>query len=297
MLPNGGELVAALFGIWRPAASTSRSTRAVGPRSAHVVEPDEPAAIVTAAEALDRMGDRPAVVLATDGPRSRPGTVGTTVRSPASPSLFTSGTTGRPSRCLLHAHGCSDCSTGARHPPGEARRPATEPPMPNLIPVSLSLWAGIYRCSSPPAPARPSSSWTASTPPSSRSSSTSFGIRSTVLPPAAMVMLGRRRRDHDLAPLKYVRSISAPLSPLQARRFRDRFGITVLNGWGQTELGGEVVGWSAADSKALRRRQARRGRPTPRGRRGPRRRATARSWCARRRSRRATPTATISAAG
>jgi long-chain acyl-CoA synthetase len=38
---------------------------------------------------------------------------------------------------------------------------------------------------------------------------------------------------------------------LQARRFRDRFGISVLNGYGQTELGGEVVGWSAADSKSF----------------------------------------------
>ena len=52
-----------------------------------------------------------------------------------------------------------------------------------------------------------------------------------------------------LAPMKYVRSITAPLSPLQARRFRDRFGITVLNGWGQTEIGGEIVGWSAEDAK------------------------------------------------
>ena len=54
----------------------------------------------------------------------------------------------------------------------------------------------------------------------------------------------------DLAPLRYVRSITSPLSPLQARRFRDRFGISVLNGYGQTELGGEMVGWSAADSRA-----------------------------------------------
>jgi long-chain acyl-CoA synthetase len=46
-----------------------------------------------------------------------------------------------------------------------------------------------------------------------------------------------------------VRSITAPLSPLQARRFRDRFGVFVLNGWGQTEIGGEIVGWSAQDAK------------------------------------------------
>ena len=27
------------------------------------------------------------------------------------------------------------------------------------------------------------------------------------------------------------------------------FGITVLNGWGQTEIGGEIVGWSAQDAQ------------------------------------------------
>jgi acyl-coenzyme A synthetase/AMP-(fatty) acid ligase len=65
-----------------------------------------------------------------------------------------------------------------------------------------------------------------------------------------MVMLVDDDRIADLTPLRYVRSISSPLSPLQARRFRDRFGVRVLNGYGQTELGGEVVGWSAADSKS-----------------------------------------------
>jgi acyl-CoA synthetase (AMP-forming)/AMP-acid ligase II len=62
-----------------------------------------------------------------------------------------------------------------------------------------------------------------------------------------MVMLTDDEAVADLSPLKYVRSISSPLSPLQARRFRARFGIGVLNCYGQTELGGEVVGWTAAD--------------------------------------------------
>ncbi len=53
----------------------------------------------------------------------------------------------------------------------------------------------------------------------------------------------------DLSPLKIVRSITAPLSPVQAGRFRDKFGVIVLNSYGQTELGGEVVGWSAADAR------------------------------------------------
>lgn len=64
-----------------------------------------------------------------------------------------------------------------------------------------------------------------------------------------MVMLVDDPAITDLAPLRLVRSITAPLSPLQARRFRDRFGVTVLNGYGQTELGGEVIGWNAADGR------------------------------------------------
>jgi acyl-CoA synthetase (AMP-forming)/AMP-acid ligase II len=121
--------------------------------------------------------------------------------------------------------------------------------MPNLVPVSLSLWAGLYQVlfafrNGAPIVILPSFGTRVFADAVSR-----FGIRSTVLPPAAMVMLCDDRSVEDLAPLKYVRSISAPLSPLQARRFRDRFGIAVLNGWGQTEIGGEIVGWSAADSR------------------------------------------------
>jgi len=53
----------------------------------------------------------------------------------------------------------------------------------------------------------------------------------------------------DLTPLRFVRSITAPLSPLQAQRFKDRFGIAVLNCYGQTEIGGEIIGWNAEDSR------------------------------------------------
>jgi acyl-CoA synthetase (AMP-forming)/AMP-acid ligase II len=74
-----------------------------------------------------------------------------------------------------------------------------------------------------------------------------FSIRSTILAPAMMTMLGDAPDVTGLAPLKYVRSITAPLTPGQARRFRDQFGVQVLNCYGQTELGGEVVGWTAAD--------------------------------------------------
>ena len=66
-----------------------------------------------------------------------------------------------------------------------------------------------------------------------------------------MVMLARDPNVTTLEPLRYVRSVSAPLSPVHARHFHDRFGVAILNGYGQTELGGEVVGWTAADWKAF----------------------------------------------
>ncbi len=92
-----------------------------------------------------------------------------------------------------------------------------------------------------------------------------YGIRSTVLPPAAMTMLADDPSVADLAPLRYVRSITAPLSPLQARRFRDKFDVAILNCYGQTEIGGEIVGLDGSGLARVRRVEARRGRATARG--------------------------------
>ena len=123
--------------------------------------------------------------------------------------------------------------------------------MPNLIPVSLSLWAGIYnvcfafRAHAPVVLLEPfeTTEFAALV--------ARYAVRSVVLPPAAMAMLADDPTVTSLTPLRLVRSITAPLSPFLARRFRDRFGVDVLNSYGQTELGGEVIGWSAADLRAF----------------------------------------------
>ena len=161
---------------------------------------------------------------------------------------FTSGTTGRPKAVPLRhdtilglLDGVIGTLRGAQ--PGERAR------MPNLVPVSLSLWAGIYQVLF---------AFTLGVPVvlMEKFEAREFarlvrehGIRSSVLPPAAMVMLLQDPDVTSLEPLRYVRSVSAPLSPTHARAFHDRFGVGILNGYGQTELGGEVVGWSAADWK------------------------------------------------
>jgi acyl-coenzyme A synthetase/AMP-(fatty) acid ligase len=87
-------------------------------------------------------------------------------------------------------------------------------------------------------------------------------IRSTVLPPAAITMLADDPAVVDLAPLRFVRSITAPLSPLAARRFTEKFGVTVLNGYGQAEIG-EVIGWTAADAREHPDKLGAAGRPHP----------------------------------
>ncbi|HXW33250.1 MAG TPA: fatty acid--CoA ligase family protein, partial [Acidimicrobiales bacterium] len=51
-------------------------------------------------------------------------------------------------------------------------------------------------------------------------------------------------------------------SPLAARRFTEKFGVTVLNGYGQAEIG-EVIGWTAADAREHPEKLGAVGKPHP----------------------------------
>lgn len=175
---------------------------------------------------------------------------------------WTSGTTGRP-KPILQTHGgyleLLDRVLGPLRgrPADPARRPS-----PNLVPVSLALNAGIYNVLFG---LRAGASVVLMDRFSTLEFATlvgRFSIRSTVLPPAAMVMLADDLHVTDLTPLRYVRSITAPLSPLAARRFSDKFGVTVLNGYGQAEIG-EVIGWTAADARDHPEKIGAVGRPHP----------------------------------
>ena len=238
MLPNGADLIATLFGVWRAGAVyIPLNPRLTDGEVAHILSSTGPAAVVSP-----------------DGIEARPDP--RTFDADVALVQFTSGTTGRPKPVLLTHSGVVTLLDGVISKLRGARPAPTgpgttsPPPMPNLIPVSLSLWAGIYNVLFALRVGAPVVVMDGFDPLELATLVRRHGIRSTVLPPAAMVALVDDARVTDLAPLRFVRSITAPLSPRQARRFRDRFGISVLNSYGQTEIGGEIIGWSAADSRA-----------------------------------------------
>lgn len=268
MLPDGPDLVATLFGVWLAgAAYVPLNPRLTDDEVAHVRASVAPAAFVTIAGEAPRFAGAPQVLVEAGGAVTVAGPAVAPDAEVGDPAValvqFTSGTTGRPKPVLLTHDGVSDlmdgvirklrtASAAAKAPAPDAPRRPARPPMPNLVPVSLSLWAGLYNVLFALKVGAPVVLMGRFEPAAFAEVVRRHGIRSTVLPPAAMAMLTDAPPDEvgDLAPLRYVRSITAPLSPLQARRFRARFPIAVLNSYGQTEIGGEVIGWNASDARA-----------------------------------------------
>jgi long-chain acyl-CoA synthetase len=232
-LPDRPATLATLFGVWLArAVYVPLNPRASAGERARVLEVVRPAVLVSAEGIEPR---RP-------GPASRHDPDVALVQ-------LTSGTTGPPKPVPLRHSTVLALMDGVLRKLGWRGPDPTRPPQPNLIPVSLSLWAGIYNVLFAFRVGAPVVLMEGFSTTELAELVRRFEIRSVVLPPAAMTMLCDDDAVRDLGPLRIVRSITAPLSPLQARRFREKFGIAVLNSYGQTELGGEVVGWSAADAR------------------------------------------------
>lgn len=164
--------------------------------------------------------------------------------------LRTSGTTGRPKAVLLHHRGTIDALDSSLR---KLRRRKSGPrePQPairvNLIPLSMAMWSGIFNTLFSLRAGFGVVLLERFGPTDLADAIRRHQIKSTVLPPAMITALCDSDDVNSLAPLEIVRSITAPLSPATARRFYERFGVLVLNSYGQTELGGEVVGWSIDD--------------------------------------------------
>ena len=253
MLGNDARTVAALFGVWAAGAVyVPVNPRFTDREVTRLLEAVPPRAVLTTAEHVTRFPG--CTVLETDTPGIR------VLESPERAATFdadvalvqtTSGTTGPPRPIPLRHSQVLELLDSVL---GTVRTGSGQPapaPMPNLVPVSLSLWAGIYNVCFAFRVGAPVVLMERFEPRELARLVAEHQIQSVVLPPAAMAMCCDDPELESLAPLRYVRSITAPLSPFLARRFHDRFGVAVLNCYGQTELGGEVVGWSAADWRAF----------------------------------------------
>jgi len=235
--PGGLSFIVDLFAIWRIGAAAAP----VNPRLTH----NERATQITLAGATHVLHDDGLAPVHHD--RAQSGDDLALV-------LTTSGTTGTPKPVTLHhANVLAGIDTVLRALRGgsAADTPDTvRPPVPNLVPVPLSLWAGIYQVLFAFRAGNPVVILDPFTTTGFAESVQRHGIKSTVLAPAMMAALNDDTAITSLAPLRFIRSITSPLSVSQAERFHQRFGVTVLNSYGQTELGGEVIGWTAADTRA-----------------------------------------------
>lgn len=241
-LPNGPELLAGMFAVWMAGGvAIPMNDRSPSLERARMLEIADPQFLV------DEKG-----ISRCRGAARKYGLDAALV-------VWTSGTTGIP-KCVMHTHSgyleLLDRVLG----PLSAQRASTRP-MPNLVPVSLALNAGIYNALFGLRAGAEIVTMSHFDPDGFATLVGRHDVRSTVLPPAAMVSLVESE-VRSLAPLKYVRSITAPLSPIQARRFMEKFHVFVLNGYGQAEIG-EVIGWTANDAKTYPEKLGAIGRPHP----------------------------------
>jgi len=241
-LPNGPDLVSTMIGVWLAGGVyVPVNPRLPAIERAAVLDATAPAVLITEAgtRSLDDAGSYGADVAFV---------------------MWTSGTTGRP-KPIQHTHEAYIELIDRVLGPLRGGGAGSKRPAPNLIPVSMALNAGLYSVLFGLRAGAALVIMDTFDPRTFAELVRRFEIRSTVLPPAAMVALTGSDVD-DLRPLKYVRSITAPLSPLHARRFAAKFPVTVLNGYGQAEVG-EVIGWTAADARQHPEKIGAVGRPHP----------------------------------
>lgn len=242
LAPNRCATVAAYFGVWAAGATLVP----VNPR----LTPAEIDAM------LDVVG--PAAVLSPEGDpsglgwslRCRPGAVAV---DPATAVVsFTSGTTGAPKAVRLRHDrigAALDAVLATLAPKDRGGPPRAQ--RPNIVAFPLALWSGVYTICFSLRVGAPLVVMDRFDPAVLVRLATEHDVRSVVLAPAMLTALLHADDVDDLGPLRFVRNGTAPLPVPVAQAFHARFGVPVLNGYGQTELGGEVIGWGGGDVRGF----------------------------------------------
>ena len=261
-LPAPAAMVTALFGTWRSGASFAPlNPRLTDDELSSMVAEITPAAVLVAFDD-ERAGTIFAGITVIEIDDALTWRVLSARRAPTPKTdvgialvLYTSGTTARPKPVLLRRDKITSAMTAVVRSLG---RPHAAPvrtdvkAMPNLIAFPFFLWSGIYSACFALLQSSLIVAMTRFEPHRFAEIVRTHEIRSVVLAPAMIIEL-LETDDIDLSSLRFVRNGTAPLPISIAIRFEERFGTLVLNGYGQTELGGEVAGWSGRDVREFGR--------------------------------------------
>ncbi len=161
--------------------------------------------------------------------------------------MRTSGTTGEPKRIEVTYDAIDASLAGVRKLAGGTREPGLKESV-NIVCFPLLHLAGVLPLFITLMSGRRTALMAKFEPVEAARLIRDHQISSAALNPTALSMLLDAEIDPgDLASLRFVRAGSAPLSPELAATFEDRFGTRVIQAYGQTETGGEIIGWRPAD--------------------------------------------------
>ena len=185
--------------------------------------------------------------------------------------LFTSGTTGEPKPVRLPAGvllGIIDRIIGHLTAGAQgARRPADRPRGCYLVAFPLYHVSGLYLTLLALARCVPAVTLDRFSTDGFLDALQRWPINQVVLNPtmlAALLDSTDPRTDRLMKQLRFIRNGTAPLPADLHSDFTTRFGVPILQGYGSTETGGEVVGWTVPDFAEFgATRAASVGRPSP----------------------------------